>query len=219
MSRERRNARQGVWCVSIPCRVSRLLRLPVMITPKAFTSIGRVSIPCRVSRLLRLCNFQIGNKSRFSSCVSIPCRVSRLLRHEHQDRLGRPGSQRLNSLSGFSAVTPLEDEGSMNEFVAIVRSQFPVGFLGCYAAGSSSDGFPYPPTRVSIPCRVSRLLRHLALDMLNPAGNVVIVSIPCRVSRLLRLGKWARSFLIGRYPRLNSLSGFSAVTPTNLLQL
>ncbi len=64
-------------------------------------------------------------------------------------------------------------------------SQFPVGFLGCYAAKlerHEKNGFGWV---VSIPCRVSRLLRHEPTEaqIRELAG---LVSIPCRVSRLLR---------------------------------
>ena len=119
----------------------------------------------------------------------------------------------LNSLSGFSAVTPLQRYHSPLGGERYAKSQFPVGFLGCYAnegtlaldmlnpAGSSQ--FPvgflgcYAAVRtaqhhasvgceVSIPCRVSRLLRQPNSCSKSRRLNLR-VSIPCRVSRLLRL--------------------------------
>ena len=91
-------------------------------------------------------------------------------------------------------------------------SQFPVGFLGCYAWEVQEAGLERKISAlVSIPCRVSRLLRLIgeeSYSILHAAesqfpvgflgcyaffekslalGQLLAVSIPCRVSRLLRL--------------------------------
>ena len=143
--------------------------------------------------------------------VSIPCRVSRLLRLcSREKKYERQKISSLNSLSGFSAVTPME---------TIVSNSYGNVCI------------------VSIPCRVSRLLRPGSPERIG--GKSRRVSIPCRVSRLLRPGWNVGPYIVcttdpsqfpvgflgcyaynSRYHTvqywingLNSLSGFSAVTP------
>ncbi len=120
------------------------------------------------------------------------------------------------------------------------QSQFPVGFLGCYADDeacrkvldeateglNSLSGFSAVTPdwgivgrsngrliTVSIPCRVSRLLRRFGRGYRRGVGELAsqfpVGFLGCYAA-LTGLGDWLKRNNTG----LNSLSGFSAVTPT-----